>query len=155
MLFDGCYRGSILYCCIYLLLAILSHSECPNACSSHGRCGAYDMCTCYANYVAADCSESKCYYSVAFLVCSISILETAFIYLTLVYWSTLGMCRFGMAIVDTPKGDLDSSMKITGILHFLLHYSFIPPPTYSLVFVITNSHMFFWFDTIETARSTN
>lgn len=24
------------------------------------------------------------------------------------------MCRFGMAIVDTPKGDLDSSMKITG-----------------------------------------
>lgn len=24
------------------------------------------------------------------------------------------MCQFGMAIVDTPKGDLDSSMKITG-----------------------------------------
>jgi hypothetical protein len=114
MLFDGSYRGSILYCCIYLLLAIFSHSECPNACSSHGHCGAYDMCTCYANYVAADCSESKYYYSVAILLCSILILETAVIYPTLVYCFNLGMCRFGMAIVDTPKGDLDSSMKITG-----------------------------------------
>jgi hypothetical protein len=82
MLFDNSCRSDIFYCCIYLLLAILSHSECPNACSSHGRCGAYDMCTCYANYIAADCSER--------------------------------MCQFGMAIVDTPKGDLDSSMKITG-----------------------------------------
>ena len=32
-------------------------AECPNACSSHGRCGAYDMCLCYRNWMANDCSE--------------------------------------------------------------------------------------------------
>lgn len=33
--------------------------ECPNACSAHGRCGAYDMCTCYRNWMANDCSQRK------------------------------------------------------------------------------------------------
>ena len=33
-------------------------SECPNACSAHGKCGAYDMCTCYRNWMSNDCSES-------------------------------------------------------------------------------------------------
>jgi len=55
-------------------------SECPNACSSHGRCGAYDMCQCYRNWMANDCSER--------------------------------ICQFGLAHVDTPKGDLDSSGTI-------------------------------------------
>ena len=52
-------------------------AECPNACSAHGRCGAYDMCSCYRNWMANDCSER--------------------------------ICQFGLAHVDTPKGDLDSS----------------------------------------------
>lgn len=52
-------------------------AECPNACSAHGRCGAYDMCTCYRNWMANDCSER--------------------------------VCQFGLAHVDTPKGDLDAS----------------------------------------------
>jgi len=52
-------------------------SECPNACSAHGKCGAYDMCTCYRNWMSNDCSER--------------------------------VCQFGLAHVDTPKGDLDSS----------------------------------------------
>jgi len=52
-------------------------SECPNACSAHGKCGAYDMCTCYRNWMSNDCSER--------------------------------ICQFGLAHVDTPKGDLDSS----------------------------------------------
>lgn len=52
-------------------------AECPNACSAHGKCGAYDMCTCYRNWMANDCSER--------------------------------ICQFGLAHVDTPKGDLDSS----------------------------------------------
>ena len=55
-------------------------SECPNACSSHGRCGAYDMCQCYRNWMANDCSER--------------------------------VCQFGLAHVDSPKGDLDASGKI-------------------------------------------
>ena len=52
-------------------------SECPNACSSHGRCGAFDMCQCYRNWMANDCSER--------------------------------ICQFGLAHVDSPKGDLDAS----------------------------------------------
>jgi hypothetical protein len=32
-------------------------AECPNACSANGKCGAYDMCICYRNWMANDCSE--------------------------------------------------------------------------------------------------
>ena len=55
-------------------------SECPNACSSQGRCGAFDMCQCYRNWMANDCSER--------------------------------ICQFGLAHVDTPKGDLNANGKI-------------------------------------------
>lgn len=55
--------------------AKLAVAECPNACSGHGTCGAYDMCSCYTGYMANDCSER--------------------------------VCPFGLAHVDSPKGDLD------------------------------------------------
>jgi len=58
------------------MLAVAS-AECPNGCSSHGRCTAYDMCLCYRNWMSNDCSER--------------------------------VCQFGLAHVDTPKGDLDAS----------------------------------------------
>lgn len=70
---------------IFLLLAsiyVKVFSECPNACSAHGRCGAYDMCTCYRNWMANDCSQR--------------------------------ICPFGLAHVDTPKGDLNSDGVISG-----------------------------------------
>jgi hypothetical protein len=35
-------------------------AECPNACSGHGTCGTFDMCTCNRNWQAADCSERTC-----------------------------------------------------------------------------------------------
>jgi len=54
----------------------LANAECPNGCSSHGRCTAYDMCLCYRNWMSNDCSER--------------------------------VCQFGLAHVDTPKGDLNS-----------------------------------------------
>jgi len=65
---------------ITLLLAVITaliSAECPNACSSHGKCGAYDSCECYRNWMSNDCSER--------------------------------ICQFGLAHVDTPKGDLDAS----------------------------------------------
>ena len=55
----------------------LTNAECPNACSSHGVCSNYDMCMCYRNWMANDCSER--------------------------------VCQFGLAHVDTPKGDMDAS----------------------------------------------
>jgi hypothetical protein len=55
----------------------LANAECPNACSSHGICTNYDMCQCYRNWMANDCSER--------------------------------VCQFGLAHVDSPKGDLDAS----------------------------------------------
>jgi len=61
----------------------MASAECPNACSSHGICTNYDMCECYRNWMANDCSER--------------------------------VCQFGLAHVDTPKGDLDaSSGALTG-----------------------------------------
>ncbi len=41
-----------------MALAVV-RAECPNACSSHGRCGAYDACICYRNWGSNDCSERK------------------------------------------------------------------------------------------------
>lgn len=58
----------------------LTNAECPNACSSHGVCSNYDMCMCYRNWMANDCSER--------------------------------VCQFGLAHVDTPKGDLDASSGV-------------------------------------------
>lgn len=58
------------------ILAMAS-AECPNGCSSHGKCTAYDMCLCYRNWMSNDCSER--------------------------------VCQFGLAHVDTPKGDLDAT----------------------------------------------
>jgi len=43
-----------------LALAAGVNAECPNACSGHGDCGAFDMCTCYRNFQGADCSERTC-----------------------------------------------------------------------------------------------
>jgi len=72
---------------VVLVLGFLStiNAECPNACSAHGKCGAYDQCICYRNWMANDCSER--------------------------------VCQFGLAHVDSPKGDLDSSSgKLSGPL---------------------------------------
>ena len=50
------------------LLAVavrLVASECPNACSGQGDCGAYDQCTCYRNWQGADCSLRTCPFGTA------------------------------------------------------------------------------------------
>lgn len=72
MIVPSCYFATIVVCFIAFVAG-----ECPNACSTHGACGAYDMCSCYRNWMANDCSER--------------------------------ICQFGMAHVDSPKGDLDAS----------------------------------------------
>lgn len=69
-----------LYFTVSLTTLGLIHAECPNACSGHGQCGSFDMCTCDRNWQGADCS--------------------------------LRTCPFGLAHVDTPKGDLDGSTTI-------------------------------------------
>jgi hypothetical protein len=40
-------------------------AECPNACSGHGTCATFDMCTCYRNWQAADCSQRTCPFDLA------------------------------------------------------------------------------------------
>lgn len=51
----------LIACVLFQAIEVLS--ECPNACSAHGKCGAYDMCTCYRNWMANDCSQSINYNS--------------------------------------------------------------------------------------------
>jgi len=79
------YKMMTIILSVVLVLGFLSNinAECPNACSAHGKCGAYDQCICYRNWMANDCSER--------------------------------ICQFGLAHVDSPKGDLDSSSgKLSG-----------------------------------------
>ena len=43
-----------------LALASYAAAECPNACSGHGQCANFDMCTCDRNFEGNDCSMRTC-----------------------------------------------------------------------------------------------
>lgn len=43
-----------------LALASYAAAECPNACSGHGQCSNFDMCTCNRNFEGNDCSLRTC-----------------------------------------------------------------------------------------------
>jgi len=43
----------------------MAAAECPNACSGHGDCSAFDQCNCDRNWQAADCSERTCPFDLA------------------------------------------------------------------------------------------
>lgn len=49
---------------LFTFIAITS-SECANACSGHGVCSLFDMCNCYRNWQASDCSERVCLFGKA------------------------------------------------------------------------------------------
>ena len=48
-----------IYLCVPFVALKESSGECPNACSGHGQCGSFDMCSCERNWQGADCSLSK------------------------------------------------------------------------------------------------
>ena len=60
----GRYQSTKIMKQFVLLLAIASiasvAAECPNACSGHGNCEAFDQCNCHRGWQAADCSERQC-----------------------------------------------------------------------------------------------
>jgi hypothetical protein len=54
---------------IVLLLGLVAAAmaACPDACSGHGTCGEHDMCTCFRNWMSANCAERVCPYDWAFV----------------------------------------------------------------------------------------
>ena len=44
---------------LFYFLIQSSLSECPNACTGHGKCEEYDACKCYKSWMGNDCSESN------------------------------------------------------------------------------------------------
>jgi len=61
------YRTALASVVLLALAAPMVRAECNNACSGHGRCGAYDMCQCDRNWQGADCSQRTCPYDKAFV----------------------------------------------------------------------------------------
>ena len=55
------FNSNFYFYIIYSLNFLIhdSKSECPNACTGHGSCEAFDACKCHKNWMANDCSESK------------------------------------------------------------------------------------------------
>lgn len=52
----------VLLSLVALLIALLSQpaaAECPNACSGHGDCSAFDACLCFKDWMASDCSQRE------------------------------------------------------------------------------------------------
>jgi len=45
----------------------LAAAYCPNACSGHGTCGAWDKCACYGNWQGIDCSQRTCAFGFAWV----------------------------------------------------------------------------------------
>lgn len=46
---------------LFLALALpLTQAFCPNGCSGHGTCDAWDRCTCFQGWTAFDCSDRSC-----------------------------------------------------------------------------------------------
>ena len=66
----GRYQSTKIMKQFVLLLAIALiasvAAECPNACSGHGNCEAFDQCNCQRGWQAADCSERQCPMGYAF-----------------------------------------------------------------------------------------
>jgi len=54
-----------LYVVVLALLLAYAAAECPNACSSHGKCSEFDQCHCYRNWMANDCSERICQFGLS------------------------------------------------------------------------------------------
>merc|ERR1719478_1185787 len=50
---------------VLALAAGTAVAECPNACSGHGSCGAFDECACFPNWQEADCSGRTCPFAAA------------------------------------------------------------------------------------------
>eukprot|EP01038_Epipyxis_sp_PR26KG_P011527 gene11527-15440_t len=55
------------YLLLYPLFFPYILSECMNGCSGHGRCTIFDMCVCYNNWQANDCSERVCEFGLSFV----------------------------------------------------------------------------------------
>jgi hypothetical protein len=49
----------------FSFLATLASSECSNACSGNGICGANSKCSCHQNWQGADCSLRTCTFTLA------------------------------------------------------------------------------------------
>lgn len=42
-------------------------ASCPNACNGHGTCEGEDKCSCYSNWIGADCSSQVCPFGISWV----------------------------------------------------------------------------------------
>jgi len=57
----------LLFIVVVAAMAGTAYASCPNACSGHGHCGLYDLCSCYGNWGGLDCSGRTCPHTKAWI----------------------------------------------------------------------------------------
>ena len=112
---------TMFYSCVIFaaFLVSFSNSECANGCHGHGRCTAYDMCICWRNWQAVDCSERVCAFGPAHVdVPKVSIPITFPLH-------SSQSCTF-FSLPSKSQGDLDGSGHYSGIAEIIAenHYVF-------------------------------
>ena len=60
----GAALPPLLLACTLLQCAL---GECPNACSGHGFCDFFDMCSCFRGWTSGDCGQRTCPWGYAFV----------------------------------------------------------------------------------------
>ena len=110
---------------VYVVVILAVSGECPNACSGHGKCKAFNVCECDHKFIGNDCSMRQCQFGRAHVDApkgdldfskSISAADTVILKGSQIYprgtsevWTDMGQNSDGVHIAETGHGYAECS----------------------------------------------